>query len=489
MTKTARSPEDVIFALTLCAVPVIVALHLFIGSSIYLVVVLGVISIMGAAYIKAMPLCFSSYYVYSTSLYLGGGALLTKLVIWQPLQDNLVSPVESANVALLAFVSILCAGAVSLRFSDPWRRAPFFFSRYTDSDLTRIVAPITVIGFIFQLLHIALRPQLDNDNSAQGEGFGGFGALYPVLLLGVCIQVKLLRGPSRADVSRLYAITAVAVVVLALMGNVKKLIFDFAFVSALSAYAFGVRPNWVRLMPTAVLASVLIAYMSPLIHLTRNDFKDRDLVGRISLTLSVLSDHSYSLSGLKDAESEYMAGFGYSYRPYFSFLYPSTMNAERFSLIFPIDQTLRDGGESSSDTSLMHFIGLGLKAAAPSFLASKVAYTGADLIAWTYGFRDAGSIARPVIGFPANAVAVGGWLGALWVPLVILLPIFGLVDAVFGELKNNMACVVVIATLSQCAELVIDVLVNIVVRQLPLIMLLFISIAFFLRRGVTSLQR
>lgn len=453
---------------------VLLIAHLAIGSAWYLVLVFTVISLAGIWSLQPHRLTFSMVYVFVLSVYSGLGALIVKALLWQPLESNLIEPAQTALLLAAGFAS----AAFASRLSSPV--VPSMPYMALDRS-ERLVLPLTLIGFLFQTLHIALRPQLSNDSLDQAEGFGGFGSLYFVLLLGVALQFYWYSRTRSRKHLQIILLTCLIFLVLSILGNVKRLFLDFLFISALSIYAYSLRIQWTRMLLVVGALGVMLAYLSPAIHLTRDSFQSVSLFERITGVYDVLVENEFSLGKLHDAEDLYIRGFTYSYRPNASYVFPNTMNADRFCLAFPLDQVVRAYSEDGK-IGLGLFMSHAVKASLPSLLVTKDAFAGADIVAWQYGIRDSGSIARPVIGLTASAVAAWGAWGPLLLPALVLLPIFILLDRFPGRVAGNPVTVMLIVVSANLAELGIDGVMLFFLRQVPLTL---IASMLILRWGST----
>lgn len=453
---------------SLCIFAVLLIVHLAIGSNFYLVLVLVAISIVGVWPLQFHRLTFSMVYVFILSVYSGFGALIVKALLWQPLESNLVDSAQTVLLLAVGFASAVFASRLS---SPAVHSLPYLALAGSE----RLVLPLTLIGFLFQTLHIALRPQLANDSLDQTEGFGGFGSLYFLLLLGVALQFYWYGQTRSKWYLRLLFLTCAAFLVLSLLGNVKRLFLDFLFISALSIVACNIRIQWARLILVVGALGLVLAYLSPAIHLTRDSFQSGSLFDRLAGVYDVLAEHEFSLGNLHESEDAYFSGFAYSYRPNGSYVFPSTMNVDRFCLIFPLDQVVR-AYDDDGQIGLGPFVTHAVKASLPSLLVTKDAFAGADLVAWQYGIRDSGSIARPVIGLTASAVAAWGSWGALLLPVLILLPMFIVLDRFPGQISGNPVAVMLIVMSANLAELGIDGVMLFFLRQVPLALIVSVLI-------------
>jgi hypothetical protein len=89
-----------------------------------------------------------------------------------------------------------------------------------------------------------------------------------------------------------------------------------------------------------------------------------------------------------------------------SYYYPDALNIDRYSLIFPLDQIVRhDPARISGNFAVNE-----LSELMPAAFVKKTGISFTDQVAWRFGIRKYGSVARPVIGLPAS-FAIGGYWG------------------------------------------------------------------------------
>lgn len=444
--------------------------HFSIGSNVLMLALFFVISMIGFLSVTKKNIYFSDVFLFLFGLYSGFCPLLIKGVLMQPVQSNLQYPLTSCFYVFIGYLMVV----VCAKLSVPDKKSAFqnVISKYLydDSILIKACPYITIIGMVFYILHVIYRPVMADSSFVQTEGFGGFGMLYFLIVMGVCIQFHLYSVSKNKKYLLWLAVTAVCIVGLSVVGNVKKNIYDFILICILAIYAFNIRLNIKFLLSSLMLVMVVMLYVSPVIHLMRNDFTEYTVLERGSQFFRILDDYSYSPKLLAEAEGDFFEGIRLSYSPEGSYVFPNTANVDRFLLILPVDQVVR-GVSVVDPAGFFSYLSMGLKQAIPSVLIQKDKFIAADVIAWEYGIRDINSIGRPVIGLVASSIAACGVLGVVLYPLVLVLPIFFLINKIAGPLKKNWFCLMVIGSSTILVEYTIDALVTYILREGPTIVL------------------
>ncbi len=421
---------------------------------------------------------------FSLSAYFGGMSLLFKSILLQPLQQNLYAPDMSALYQILSFMSITFALVLCRLARNHRSRTQVMMAQTLERpQFLRWFGRIFYgLGFATQVLAAIFRPQLQNGVMDQSEGFGGFGSFYFMMVFGLAAQIYIVVKNKDNAFERLIMIGMfVGALFISMISNVKKPLFDAIIVACLSIYAFKIQ---VKLSQVAIVFAGLIfmqTVVSPLIHIVRYEATAKSPIERISATLDILREYDYDfgkISALTDVQATTM----HTYRADQSYYYPSTANIDRFSLILPTDQVVRSGEPSRLDPwdQLLS----GVRQTLPSFVIEHKSYVGADEVAWAYGIRDWGAIARPVIGVTASSYATGGLWAILALPGALFGLLFLLIDRYFGALSMNILGVAIAAYMAQNAEKEIDALVVLTTRDL-IITLATIAIAAFVYRLAT----
>ncbi len=413
----------------------LVAWHIGLGSDLYVLGVMTLISALGIVRLRAARLWFSDFLVIGVALYSGGLTLGIKGMLGQPLQQNLHHPQQAATVLLAGFGMFWGLSALA-RAVAAGRQFPLA-DRLEDPVLQRrVFLPLLALGLLFVGLHVALRPRLVDGVLDAGPGFGGFGSLTFVLTLALSLGMALaLRGAGNGPGLMLVGVGA-AMLLLSVASNTKRELAEFVLVLGAGFFLFGQRPRLLHVLAGGGLAAVLLLYAAPVIHLMRGSFAELGLFGRMALGWEILVQHGFSAAELRAAEGQFLTGFTHAWSESGSYIWPSTLGLDRFMLILPVDQVLR-GQEALPAIGPIPFLAKVVEGVLPSALVAKTAYVGADLVAWEYGIRQYGNSARPVIGFAASALAAGGMAGVILMPVMVALPLMLAGNLLFGPLRGR----------------------------------------------------
>jgi hypothetical protein len=260
---------------------------------------------------------------------------------------------------------------------------------------------------------------------------------------------------------------AVVILTLTLADNTKRTMFDFLFVAGATFLAFGTRPRWRWIVPPAIAAALAIAYVVPAIQIVRAQADTRG-IGRIAATLRVVERNDYDPVAIAAEAARVAEGYHLTYRD--SYVYPLTWNSERFTLIQPIDLVARKL-DARGTMGAIDILRDPAETLLPSVLLKKLLVTAPDRIAWHYGFRANGSIARPVVGLIASSLAAFGLAGVLLLPGLTVAFTFVVLDGVGGRLVNNTWGAFLLASTAFLAEREVSTMLSFFCRSFIFIML------------------
>lgn len=382
------------------------------------------------------------------SIYFGTASLIVKTMAGQPVQSNLAEPGMSAGYLVVGFASITAGYIVSQAFRRPARLAHALREITADpGNLARFAMPAFLLGALFLLLQTLFRGLAVNGGFE--AGFGGFGTFYPLLVLGAAMQAALVaRRPRQQRHKLLLAGMAIIVLALTLADNTKRTLFDFLLVVIAASLAMGVRPRLHWIVPAALGTLLIMIYVVPAIQIVRTQADVRG-PARITATLSVIADHRFDPARLSTEADRIAAGYQHGYRD--SYVYPLAWNVERFTMIQPIDQVARNLDERGTMGGA-DLLRDPAETLLPSILIKKTLATSPDRIAWHFGFRADGSIARPVVGLIASSLAAFGLIGVILLPALIVACTFTALDFVGGPLRGNPWAVFLLASTTFLAE-------------------------------------
>lgn len=431
----SKSNKSTIFNIILLSHLALVALHVGINSSPVLIAIFTAVSITGLLRLTRQRIWPSDMFLIFLSLYSGTAALVSKGVVSQTLQENLVYPVYSATVLLAGFLSMMIAASVAELIVSRTGTSRVI-KTFSDPQFSGNLAVIVFsLGLIIFIVNIQIRPQLINGRVEEGAGFGGLGSLYFILILGVSMIFHQWRQGGKKRYFFLLVAVGLGMFLLSFASNTKKEFADFTLVILLGYFAFLIRPNFLVVSLSILAVLMMYLYVAPLIHLTRQAAPDLGPLSRMELAWDVLRDHQFSFLQLAESERRFFSGFVYTYGIDNSYLYPLTGQVDRFTLIFPIDQVAR-GTQAGYLMGLSPFLSE-VKDLLPSVFVTKTAAVGSDLMAWFYGFRGYGVFGRPVVGFTASALAAGGFIMVVFLSFFISLPVLAFLNWGFGHLRQS----------------------------------------------------
>ncbi len=442
-------------------------------------------ALMVISLLTLMPLFFSEWTAADLlwllfSAYGGFFTLAVKTWVGQPIEQNLSTPTESAIYLLMSYVCSFIGYILARNMVRP-RSAPFNLTVLTSDPLVlrRFSMAFFVIGVAAQFAHNILRPRFAAGATEQTEGFGGFGALAVFWLVGLAFEVAVWR-QHRGSFLRV-AIMVTALLALAVFSNIKKPVFDGLFLISLGIFLLqGKRIKMSTILSAAIPSVFLIMYLAPLIQVMRPQLVTYYPSEVVSVALESLAAANYNPAALSDRADEISQGYTFSFRPEANYLYPSTINADRFALIMPLDQIVRAlpsagvlGLSSLQDVPETYL---------PSFAYDKRGVSSVDIIGWHYGMRRYGSVSRPVIGLPGSTIALAGPYGGAVIAGLAIFVFYALINYLAGPLGGGAWSIFIVASFIQkAAERELAALINTGAREVPTILVIGLIVAFATR--------
>jgi hypothetical protein len=269
------------------------------------------------------------------------------------------------------------------------------------------------------------------------------------------------------------------IIILSVAGNAKRSAIDAMLVVALSIYAYRFKVGFKQVIFGVSAVSLVVFVLSPLIHITRSAGANFTISERFEYTYGVIYRSNYDIGVINSINDRVAQGYQSSYRAFSSYVYPSTVNVDRFALILPMDQVLRVGGEPRVDAKeLVSEIG---QIVLPGALIEKTPGALSDVIGWNYSFRMPGVVSRPVVGLPASSVATGGFFGAIFTPMCLLFPLFIVLDKIGGGLRNSPWSVAICVSVALIPERTIEAIIGTMLREVPFILLVMAIIIQVIR--------
>lgn len=470
-------------------IPLIIILSIYqltIGSDVAIL-----LSIAAVSTSVAIPFMFKKWYSIdflwiSYASYSGLMALLIKCLLNQPLDSNLTSQNQTAIYYTIANISA-CLGYLLSRITSKKNQSIFNIGAITADkkfiDLFSI--PLFLIGFLALALHT-----ISVSRNGDGEGFGGFGTFGMIFMIGMALQSARWRqsGSGAKAIITLFGMIC-ALVILAIFSNIKKPLADGITIIILSCLL--IKGKKVRIWyAIAAIAPIyfLSSYVAPLIQVMRPQLKTHSFSEIITVAKSTLEKSNYSSSSLNAEADKISKGYTYSFRRYGNFLYPSTVNADRFAMIMPADQVVRKIDQAGS-------LGFGIfsdvpERYLPGFLIKKDNVASADIIGWKYGIRDQGKISRPVIGLAASSIAFSKNLGPVILPFITIFSLFSIVNLLSGPMQNSPWAIFIISYFIQITgEKEPSAIIGLGSREIPLIFICIVCITTVYKTKIHRTKR
>jgi hypothetical protein len=416
----------------------------FIASAFFLMSAFAAEPILKKRALVVTDVLFVFYVMYTATL-----TLWLKTFLGQTVETNLRNPAMSTLMICFGFAS-LYAG---YRFCGSSSNSESVF-RFKDrlskvQLLERVSKGIFLLGTIFESMHVIFAPRLVEGGVNLTSGFGGFGSFEFLLPLGVTCQCALVVArPSRRE--RFWLVCMVMVVFLLSIAANVKFLFVRAILAVALTFVLAGRAKLTKVHLGVGIGVALFVYfvLSPIIHVMRNDIADLSFAERIPRAFLVLYEHNFNLNEIISETDRILESFEAS-DSVGNYLYPSVMNVDRFMLIFPVDQVMR---QIDSVGVLGLDVLSDIKSIVPGFLINKGAATSPDMIAWYYGFRPFGTISRPVVGLYASCLALGGIGAIIVIPGLIFFFIGRVLNGVSGVLNGNVWGIFIAVSTAYLAE-------------------------------------
>ena len=213
---------------------------------------------------------------------------------------------------------------------------------------------------------------------------------------------------------------------------------------------------------------MLLALVMPAIQIVRT-MADLRSTARVTATWQVIRNAGFDPIRLAAEADRIAVGHQLAWRE--SYIFPMTWNTERFTMIQPVDLVAR-GLDEHGTMGAADLWRDPLETLLPGFLLEKSLANAPDRIAWHYGFRASGSIARPVVGLIASSLAAFGLVGVLLLPMLITALTFVVLDLLGGRLKANVWGAFLLSATTFLAEKEVSTTLSFFCRSFPFLLLL-----------------
>jgi hypothetical protein len=480
-SKAAPFGATTLYAGALVALMLIQALM---GANLlvlFCLVAASALSFLGATKVRKTG---AEMLLWAIAAYLGFAALAQKTIFGQVVQSNLSVPTMASFGLLAATFSIgigyklselLCRGR-----QDALRLGEFFSEM---AAVRAIAIPLAVVSSCLYVAHLML---VRSTADGSGEGFGGFGSFYFLQNVSLAFLWAALAWSSKSRYLLAIGGMAVFALIAAMLSNEKRVMIDFTAVTALSfIFIQRLRRFWPLFVLISIGGLLVVTFLVPALQATRLEAKSAEPLERMDLAWSKLIQTGFDTAKLNELSDQQAESYQYAYGPNLSYYFPVATNADRFSLIFPLDQVQRNEGMPTvpfltifSDLSQM----------LPGFLVDKTSEVQGDVVAWHYGLRKYGSVARPVLGAPATAYALGGYLGLLILPGMVFFLIFSCATIIGGQLRDSPIAIAISTILMICVENTVSGLLAYISRPIPIMIITILLIRWLVYR-MPSYQR
>jgi len=424
-----------------------VCAQLFIGGSFVLCLALYLISIFATVpFIKKGKWYPGDVFFIFACLYYGTLTLIVKTVVNQPVQQNIFAESDTIIYLITGFVSIF-VGYLFSTITLNFKQAAFKLGSGVSDIyfLKNRTLPIFLVGCVFAILHVIFAPKVIPGTDLQTAGFGGFGSLEFLISFGVVCQTCLMILENKNQKHKIILVLMFSFTLVISVAANSKGAFIKPLLSMIMAIAFygNLKVKLGHVLGVASGLLFVFFILSPIVHIMRSDKFELGLLDRLANAIEILQKADFDISKLKTQEEVVAAAIDFSNSPQGNYLFPSNLNADRFTLVGPIDMVARRYNSLGP---------LGLPVLGdivniiPGPFIKKEAAISPDLIAWYYGFRQKGSVARPIVGLIASAIALGGYIAVVFIPGIAMYATIVALNFIGGPLRNNVWGIFVIGS-------------------------------------------
>lgn len=338
-------------------------------------------------------------------------AAVIKLLIGQPLEENLLVPDTTFAIETIYFLALVAAFYAVKAVKLP----ALVDGHVLDPDLLRLIAITTTVAglgatLIFTAQNAEIGQQYGEVDSASAPlavAFRGFGTLG---LVCCAARAVLVSNRNRILDSLSLPILAASVIV-GLSTNSREGVAAPIVAFVVSGIAFGYRPKLSTMIAGAIFAVVFVNYVSPALVLTRDQ---RDVLGPIERTayaLDVVGDLVLDTPKGQEYRAQLTFNEGISLGRYFG-VYNTI--ADRVALVQTVD-AVANGIQTSTNLDYDDLPNI-FETLLPEIVTNlfgferrAVAVPVGDLVAWTAGISPFGWVSFLAIPESAEAYAVDGF--------------------------------------------------------------------------------
>lgn len=472
---TPLSAKNVVSLLFMAASTVLAGIQLTMGSYFTITFLIWAIAVISAAFPLRRNIRVSDILIFLFGLYAGTLTLFFKTLLGQKLQTNLMFPNEAASYLFIwfcavAICAVLASKIVGHKSSKISRRMNDLANRSS-----HLVIPLALFGIItrFGFIYFA-KGQLDKEAISPIAAY--FNLFFPVYIFAVFMAAfHTAKGHKGAKFALIACI--VASFGMAVIGNVKVEVVNIFLVLFFAVLFLGLRVKIRHLIVGGFVMFFSLSILAPAIQIMRVSLSDIPASQRFGELWKIIENANFNPETLAVLQGALFTGYQFSYAEYSSYVYPSTANVDRFMLVFPVDQVTRSL-DQASNVDLSDLISETAEMILPSFIVSKDREAFVDLVAWDRGIRANGSVARPVLGFAATSLALGGWIAVAIIPFVSVLPFLIVCNYYFGRVGGYVFGAFGCFNMALFPEKEIDRYFGYMLRELPLQWVTFMLVLF-----------
>lgn len=446
-------------------------IQIIIGANITIVVLCLIGSGMAiAGFILLGESRFSAWVV----LFFGVGnfiiSIIAKTILLQPLNSNLVAPVDAFLIATIAMVGVFFAGL----FSSQIKFKRVVFRTEQDQGRLKFIANTTfIIGFIFWGLNFFI--------AHNGKGFGGLIIFDDLIYMGIIAETArlCLRGDRSILANWRVLVMILISVILAILHNRKLNLVLGLLAYFTTTYFFTKRISIKQLVALGIIWYASLIIFIPAIQIMRiHSIQKVSISRKFDLIESYFSQ--LTLSGVKSINHDAYRQFRGGYYDYFNDykLQPILGRFVSVQQIGPVAFAVNNEGIVGS-----RFLLGDLAHLSPAFLLPNKPEYGAEYYTLLhYGILSTSSGKYPTVPIAAEAYSAYGFGGVLLIVFVTFITIFIVISVFSRDLNGNIYSIFFMVELPFvfAHQQNFGQLWGFILRNLPLLLMFFIIINLYL---------
>jgi hypothetical protein len=406
---------------------------------------------------------------------------ITKLILWQPADSNLQSPLHTASIYVVGMAAELAAVVVCAKFR---RKEPIFDSRKDDSRMMEMSMAGSFLGIVSSFLLFTFGVDSVTGAMSQGTIWAYLNQVQTFLPLGIVLGTAYLIRTSGGRRSARWW-TIIPLIYMSVLGmalNSKQAIFSPVFtwfaVCAIYRYKFS-KAQVAGLIAYLVFGAYIIF---PVVQYSRGYVREGNLIRRAELVYEFITQNG--LIAIREAYINNVELEAESANAHFFFYYGRDMQLlDRFSLIETEDAVVHYS-ERAGMFGLQPFTDE-VVSATPRFLfPDKDQFLHLSL-ANALG-RDTGMLAAndesTFISFSmfATTYFMAGWGGVSTLIFAVMAVLFTVVDSFYGNVKQSYyALLPVLGNIHGAPETILPATLGAFIHLVPLVWLVLKIMRWF----------